>query len=66
MKKQINIWKIFSYFILYSFLGYIIETIYGILTTGLWECRQSFLYGPFLRNIWSRGCYHYRNSPIFQ
>lgn len=44
----INIWKIFAYFILYSFLGYVIETIFGILTTGLWQCRQSFLYGPFL------------------
>ena len=46
----ISIWKLCTYFIIYSFLGYIIETIYGIITTGLWECRQSFLYGPFLRN----------------
>ncbi len=42
----ISIWKIFAYFILYSFIGYIIETIFGILTTGLWQSRQSFLYGP--------------------
>ena len=55
---EINIWKIFAYFILYSFLGYIIETIFGILTTGLWQCRQSFLYGPFLRNLWSRSSYN--------
>ena len=54
----ISIWKIFAYFILYSFLGYIIETIFGIATTGLWQCRQSFLYGPFLRNIWCRSCYY--------
>lgn len=44
----INIWKLFTYFILYSILGYIIETIFGIVTKGVWECRQSFLYGPFL------------------
>lgn len=61
----ISIWKIFAYFILYSFLGYIIETIFGIITTGLWQCRQSFLYGPFLRDIWSRGCYYYNFFTIF-
>lgn len=48
MKQKISLWKIFAYFILYSFLGYVIETVFGILTTGLWQCRQSFLYGPFL------------------
>lgn len=55
--KKINIWKILTYFILYSFLGYLIETIFGILTTGLWQCRQSFLYGPFLRDLWNGSCY---------
>ncbi|MCI8471259.1 MAG: hypothetical protein HFJ35_07410 [Clostridia bacterium] len=65
MKEKINIWKIFIYFILYSFLGYLIETIYGIITTGLWECRQSFLYGPFLRYIWSRCRNHYSICPVF-
>lgn len=44
----ISIWKIFAYFIIYSFLGYIIETIFGIITMGVWQSRQSFLYGPFL------------------
>lgn len=43
----VSIWKICTYFIVYSFLGYIIETLFGIATKGLWECRQSFLYGPF-------------------
>lgn len=57
-KKSINIlgisiWKLCTYFIIYSFLGYVIETLFGIATKGLWECRQSFLYGPFLRNIWN-------------
>lgn len=42
-----SIWKIFAYFIIYSVLGYIIETIFGIITKGMWESRQSFLYGPF-------------------
>lgn len=28
-------------------LGYIIETLFGMVTKGVWESRQSFLYGPF-------------------
>ena len=43
----ISIWRILAYFIIYSVAGYIIETLYGILTKGVWESRQSFLYGPF-------------------
>lgn len=43
----ISIWRIFAYFIIYSVLGYIIETLFGIVTKGVWESRQSFLYGPF-------------------
>lgn len=43
----INIWKLFAYFIIYSFIGYILETLFGIITKGVWESRQSFLYGPF-------------------
>ena len=43
----ISIWRILAYFIIYSVLGYIIETIFGIVTKGVWESRQSFLYGPF-------------------
>lgn len=44
----VSIWKIFTYFIIYSVIGYIIETIFGIITMGVWQSRQSFLYGPFL------------------
>ncbi|MCI8411361.1 MAG: hypothetical protein HFJ40_02760 [Clostridia bacterium] len=61
----ISIWKLFVYFIIYSFLGYIIETLFGIATKGVWECRQSFLYGPFLRNIWSRSSMHNTICKVF-
>ena len=44
---NISIWKIFTYFILYSIVGFILETVFSIITTGLWESRRSFLYGPF-------------------
>ena len=43
----ISIWRILAYFIIYSVIGYIVETLYGIATKGVWESRQSFLYGPF-------------------
>ncbi len=43
----ISIWRILAYFIIYSVVGYIIETLYGMITKGVWESRQSFLYGPF-------------------
>ena len=51
-KKKFNIlgysvWRLLAYFIIYSIIGYIIETIFGIMTKGVWESRQSFLYGPF-------------------
>ena len=43
----LSIWRLLAYFIIYSFAGYIIETLFGIFTKGVWESRQSFLYGPF-------------------
>ena len=42
-----SIYRLLVYFIIYSVIGYIIETLYGIATKGVWESRQSFLYGPF-------------------
>ena len=43
----IKIWRIMAYFVIYSFLGFCLETVYGLLTKGVLESRQSFLYGPF-------------------
>lgn len=43
----ISIWTILTYFIFYSIIGYVIESIFGVITKGVWESRQSFLYGPF-------------------
>lgn len=43
----ISIWRILTYFIIYSIAGYIIETIFGLLTKGILESRKGFLYGPF-------------------
>lgn len=43
----LTIWRILAYFIIYSVVGYLIETVFSIITKGTWESRQSFLYGPF-------------------
>lgn len=42
-----TIWRIIIYFIIYSILGYVIETIFGLITKGVLESRRNFLYGPF-------------------
>ncbi len=39
--------KIMAYFIIYSILGYVVETLFGLVTKGVIESRKSFLYGPF-------------------
>lgn len=43
----ITFWRLFAYFIIYSVLGYIIETLFGVARYGMLESRKSFLYGPF-------------------
>ena len=46
MKKNV-IYKFLIYFIVYSIVGFFLETIYAIFTKGMLESRHSFLYGPF-------------------
>lgn len=43
----ITIWRILAYFVLYSILGFIVETVFAFLAEGVIESRKSFLYGPF-------------------
>ena len=43
----ITIWRIFAYIIIYSIIGFFVETIFGVVKYGMLESRQSFLYGPF-------------------
>ena len=47
----LSIWRILAYFIIYSIVGYIIETIFGIITKGVWESRQRFFYTDIQKNI---------------
>lgn len=43
----ITCWRLFAYFIIYSVIGFIVETLFGLAKYGTLESRQSFLYGPF-------------------
>jgi len=47
MKKKTNIHQLFWYFILFSILGLLIETLYGYFTMGIWESRKGIIWGPF-------------------
>ena len=42
-----SIQRLATYFIVYSVIGFIIETLFGVITKGTLESRQSVLYGPF-------------------
>ena len=45
--QKISIWKIFAYFIIYSFVGFVVETLFALVNYNVLESRKSFLYGPF-------------------
>ena len=44
---KLTIWRIFAYFIIYSILGWVIETLFAFIMYGVIESRQSFMFGPF-------------------
>lgn len=45
--EKITIWRILAYFIIYSFVGYVVETLFALINYNVIESRQSFMYGPF-------------------
>ncbi len=45
--KEFSFWRILAYFIIYSVVGFVLETLFGFATEGIIESRKSFLYGPF-------------------
>ena len=44
---KITFMRLLAYFVIYSFLGFVVETIFGMLTKGVIESRRSCFYGPF-------------------
>lgn len=46
-KGKLTIHQLFWYFVLFSIIGLIIETLYGFITTGILESRKGLIWGPF-------------------
>ena len=46
-KGKLKIYQIFWYFVLFSIIGLIIETLYGFITMGVLESRKGLIWGPF-------------------
>ena len=46
-KQKIGIRQIFWYFIIFSILGLVIETLYSLITMGTIESRKGLIWGPF-------------------
>ena len=44
---KITFMRLLAYFVIYSFLGFVVETIFGMLTKGVIDSRRSCFYGPF-------------------
>ena len=45
--NKVNIHQLFWYFLIFSILGIIIETLYCYITMGVLESRKGFIWGPF-------------------
>ena len=45
--QKTNLWRILTYFIIYSFIGFLVETLFALINYNVLESRKSFLYGPF-------------------
>lgn len=46
-KEKITIHQLFWYFLIFSVLGLILETIYCYITSGTFESRKGLIWGPF-------------------
>lgn len=46
-KSKVTFLRLVQYFIIYSIIGLIIETFFGLIIEGVIESRKNFLYGPF-------------------
>ncbi len=46
-ENKVNIHQLFWYFLIFSILGIIIETLYCYITMGVLESRKGFIWGPF-------------------
>lgn len=60
-----SLWKICTYFIIYSFVGYIIETIYGLITSRSIRIKTKLFIWTFPWNLWYRSSFYIIIFKIF-
>lgn len=60
-----SLWRIITYFIIYSFMGFLIETVFALINYKVLESRRCFLYSPFLRNIWYWSSHYDSSIAVF-
>ena len=60
-----TLWKICTYFIIYSFIGYIIETIFCLITTRIIRIKTKFSIWTFPWNLWNRSSFYIIVFKIF-
>ena len=60
-----TLWKICTYFIIYSFVGYIIETIYGLITSRSIRIKTKFSIWTFSWNLRYRSSFYIIIFKIF-
>lgn len=71
-KEKITVHQIFWYFVIFSIIGIIVETVYCYITTGVIESRKGLLWGPFCpvygvsSAILILFLYKYQNKNLFQ
>ena len=46
-KEKIDLSQLFWYFVIFSIIGLLVETMYGFLTMGVLESRKGLIIGPF-------------------
>ncbi|MDL2229602.1 putative ABC transporter permease [Treponema sp. OttesenSCG-928-L16] len=47
LSEKLNIYKIFWIFFVSGIIGYVLETLFALITRGVLESRQGVIYGPF-------------------
>ena len=46
-QEELTIYQIFFYFLIFSIVGLVIETVFGYINTGVIESRKGLIWGPF-------------------
>lgn len=46
-KQKVNLWRILAYFMIYSFVGYVVETLFALINYNVLESKKAFYMDHF-------------------